>query len=330
MMTTKKVEVSYKTIFFILAVLLFLWVIYLIRDIILLVYVGIMLTLALGPMVDKLEGWKIPRVLAVFLNYLVFFGLLVLAVGLLSGPLIQQSGLLVQQIVKLGNQASLGNWLSDLFRDPLKNVLPLSGDIFRFTQDVFGNLVQVFSVLVFSFYLLLERRKIPAYLEDFLGKAKAKKAEKVIRKIENEIGHWLWGEMLLMIIVGVLTYLALLLLRFPYALPLAFLAGLLEVLPNIGPVIAMIPAVIVGFTISPLMGLLAVAAFFLVQQLENNLIVPKIMQGATGLNPIITLLGLLIGFRLAGVVGAVFALPTVLIFKVLIKELALPRLKKVV
>jgi predicted PurR-regulated permease PerM len=327
-MMTKKVEISYKTITFTLAVLLLAWVFYLIRDIVLLVYVGMMLTLALGPTVDKLESWRIPRILAVLVNYFAFFGLLVLALSLLAGPLIQQSGLLIQQVVGLGERVGLGEWLSGLLNDPLKNILPLSGGIFRLTQDIFNNLVQVFSVFVFSFYLILDRKKIPGYLGNFLGKDRARKFGKVAKKIEGEIGHWLWGQVLLMVIVAALTYLALLLLRFPYALPLAFLAGLLEVLPNVGPIIAAIPAAVVGFTISPLMGLLAIAAFFLVQQIESNLITPKVMQGVTGLNPMVTILGLLIGFRLAGVVGAVFTLPTVLIIKVLVKELVLPRLKK--
>lgn len=325
----RKTEISHRTIFFTLAILLLFWVFYLIRDIVLLVYVGIMLMLALGPGVDKLESWRIPRVLAVLLNYLTFFGLLVLVLSLLAGPLIQQSGLLIQQVVKLGDQVGMGDWLSELLRDPLRNILPLSGNIFRFTQTIFNNLIQVFSVFVFSFYLILDRKKIPGYLNSFLGKKQAQKIEKVIRKIEKEIGHWLWGQVLLMVIVAILTYLALLLLRFPYALPLAFLAGLLEVLPNVGPAIAAIPAAIVGFTISPIMALLAVAAFFLVQQIESNLITPKVMQGVTGLNPIITLLGLLVGFRLAGVVGAIFTLPTVLIIKVLVEEIILPRLRRV-
>jgi len=325
----KKVEISYKTIVFTLVVLLLAWVFYLIRDIILLVYVGMMLTLALGPAVDRLESWRIPRLLAVLVNYLAFLGLLALVLSFLARPLVQQSGLLIQQVVGLGERVGIGEWLEDLLRDPLRNILPLSGDIFRLTQDIFNNLIQVFSVFVFSFYLILDRRKIPSYLSGFLGKARAQKVEKVAKRIEGEIGHWLWGQVLLMVIVAALTYLALLLLRFPYALPLAFLAGLLEVFPNVGPIIAAIPAVVVGFTISPLMSFLAVAAFFLVQQIESNLITPKVMQGATGLNPIVTILGLLIGFRLAGVIGAVFTLPTVLVLKVLAKELVLPRLKKV-
>ena len=324
----KKVEISHKTILFAVAVLGFLWLLYLVKDIVLLIYIGILLMLALGPGVNKLDKWGFPRSLAILLNYLVFFGLIFLALFLLAGPLLQQSRLLVQQIIKFGEQIGVGNWLSEIFRDPLKNILPLSGNIFRITQTIFNNLIQVFSVFVISFYLILDRKKLPGYLSSFLGNRKTKKIDKVIKEAEKEVGHWLWGQLLLMVIVGVLTYLVLLILRFPYALPLAFLAGLLEALPNIGPVMAAIPAMIIGFTISPLMGFLAAIVFFVIQQLESNLITPKVMQGVTGVNPIVTLLGLLIGFRLAGVTGAIFALPTVLIIKVLIEKAILPRIKR--
>ncbi len=325
----KKIEVSHKTIFFVLAVLFLLWFAYLISDIILLFYVGFLLMLALGPGVNKLEDLRVPRILAVLLNYLAFLGLLVLAIFLLAGPVVQQGGLLLQQIIKLAETAGAGDWLSTTVQDPFKNILPFSGNIFRITQTIFGNLVQVFSVLVISFYLILDRKKLPGRLEQFFGKKRSRKVEVIISRAEREVGRWLWGQLLLMLIIAILTYLVLLILRFPYALPLAFLAGLLEVLPNIGPVLAAIPAVIIGFTISPLMAVLVALAFFFIQQLQNSLIVPKIMQGMVGLNPIITLLGLLIGFRLAGVVGAVFALPTILIVKVIIEETVLPRIKSI-
>ncbi len=325
----RKVEVSHKTFFFILAVLFLLGFAYLIRDVILLFYVGLLLMLALGPGVNKLESWKVPRALAVLLNYLAFFGLVILALFLLAGPLLQQSGLLLQQIIKLVEKTGTGDWLSKALQDPLKNILPLSGNIFRITQTIFNNLVQVFLVLVISFYLILDRKKIPTRLEQFFGKQKIRRAELIIRKAEKAVGHWLWGQLLLMAIVAGLTYLALLLLRLPYALPLAFLAGLLEILPNIGPVLAAIPAIMIGFAINPLMGVLTALAFFIIQQLESGLITPKVMQGITGINPIITLLGLLVGFRLAGAVGAVFALPTILIIKVILKETVFPRIKSI-
>jgi len=109
-----------------------------------------------------------------------------------------------------------------------------------------------------------------------------------------------------------------------YALPLAIIAGLLEMVPNIGPTIASILAGLFGLTISPLIGLLAVLWGIIVQQLENNFIVPKIMKETVGINPLITILLIASGAKLGGIIGAVIAVPLYLtaetIFKTLTKK----------
>ena len=123
-----------------------------------------------------------------------------------------------------------------------------------------------------------------------------------------------------MSIIGVLIYIGLRLLGIPYALPLAIFAGILEAVPNIGPVISAIPGVVIALTISPVMGLAAAALYFLVQQLENSVVVPKVMQKATGVNPLITILSLAIGFQLAGPLGAILAVPIVIVVHVFATE----------
>jgi len=112
----------------------------------------------------------------------------------------------------------------------------------------------------------------------------------------------------------------LLFLGLEFAMPLAVLAGVFEIIPNIGPTLSMVPAVIVGLSISPVMGLTVVALYFLIQQLENNLIVPKVMQKSIGLNPLVTLVVLMVGFNLAGVVGMFLAIPIFLALYIIVKE----------
>ena len=112
-----------------------------------------------------------------------------------------------------------------------------------------------------------------------------------------------------MVIIGFMTYFSLIILGIPYALPLAVLAGILEIVPNLGPTIAAIPAIFMGLTVSPVVGLGALATSILIQQLENNLIVPKVMQSATGAQPLATILVLLMGLTLGGVMGAILAMP---------------------
>ena len=132
-----------------------------------------------------------------------------------------------------------------------------------------------------------------------------------------------------MVFVGTLNYIGFLLIGLPSAIPLAVIAGVLELIPNVGPTVAAIPAVIVGFSISPTHGFLAIGLAILVQQLENNIFVPKVMQKAIGLHPVVTIVVLSIGLKLGGPILAILALPVVLSFRVLFPHFHAPTQKEV-
>jgi predicted PurR-regulated permease PerM len=121
-----------------------------------------------------------------------------------------------------------------------------------------------------------------------------------------------------MVLIGFLVYLGLTLLHLEFALPLAILAGLLEIVPTIGPIVSAIPAVLVAISTSPVLALSVVALYFIIQQLENNLVVPLVMKRSVGLSPLVTILSVMIGARLAGVVGAILAIPAFLVIQSII------------
>jgi len=125
-----------------------------------------------------------------------------------------------------------------------------------------------------------------------------------------------------MIIIGLLTFIGLTLLGIDYALPLAIFAGFLEIIPSFGPFISAIPAVLVGLLISPLMALAVIALYFLIQQVENNFIVPQLMAKECGLNPLVTIIALIVGFKLGGVIGAILAVPVVLLIEIILTEIS--------
>jgi len=129
--------------------------------------------------------------------------------------------------------------------------------------------------------------------------------------VEDKLGAWLRGQIVLSLAIGVITWFVLTILGIPFALPLAILAGFLEIIPTIGPIIAAIPAVIVAFAISPFMGLVVMLAYVGIQVAENNILVPKIMQKAVGLNPVVILVAILIGANLMGIIGALLSIPLV-------------------
>ena len=161
------------------------------------------------------------------------------------------------------------------------------------------------------------REKLDDHLGFFFGEEKKHKAGKLIDLLETRLGGWARGELILMALVGVSTYVGLALLGIPFALPLALLAGLFEIIPYLGPIIAAVPAVLIGLSISPLMALATAALAFLIQQLENYIFVPKVMEKSVGVSPIITLIALAIGLRLAGIIGVVISVPVVITLQVL-------------
>jgi len=139
--------------------------------------------------------------------------------------------------------------------------------------------------------------------------------------LEHHLGGWIRAQLILMSLIGVLVYLGLTILGIEFALPLAILAGLLEIIPNFGPTMAAVPAILMGFAISPLTGIAVGALYFLIQQLENSLIVPQVMKRTVGFNPVVTIIALMIGFKLGGAFGAVLAIPFGLMIKAIIFEL---------
>jgi predicted PurR-regulated permease PerM len=168
----------------------------------------------------------------------------------------------------------------------------------------------------------LYRPQLEKYLATWIGDKNAEKTTKTIIKIEQQLGSWVRGELVLMAAVGILTYIGLVVLGIDTALPLAILAGLLEIVPNIGPTLSAIPAILIALTIHPLTAAATVALYFIVQFLENNLLVPKIMQKAVGVNPILSIVGLMIGVRIAGAAGALLAIPVTITIQAILPEIA--------
>jgi len=123
-----------------------------------------------------------------------------------------------------------------------------------------------------------------------------------------------------MLFVGILSYVGLLFLGIDYAVPLAFLAGILEIVPNIGPTLSAVPAILVALGSSPILALAVGALYFAIQQIENNFLVPKVMSKAVGLSPLVVIIALLVGLKLAGIAGAILAIPTVLLLEIIASD----------
>ncbi|MFH1971712.1 MAG: AI-2E family transporter [Patescibacteria group bacterium] len=317
----KKIEISHRTIIFTVVFLLSLWFLFFIKDIIFAIFISILLMSIFNPLVTRFTSWKIPRFIAVLITYILVLGVFGFSIAWIIPPLIEQTTNFVNNIPYFLNNLGWAEFInSNILNSFMSQIGALPSQAVKFGVSVFSNIVSILSVLVLSFYFLLYRSKLNDQLAFIFGEDRKAQVGKIIDEVEIKLGSWARGEIILMFFIGLLTYIGLLILGIPFALPLAIIAGILEIVPVLGPNIAAIPAIVIGLTISPLMALAVAALCFLVQQLENYLLVPKIMEKSVGVNPIVTLISLTIGYRMMGIVGIILSVPLFLTIKILLKE----------
>lgn len=288
-------------------------------DIIALIFTSVLIALAACPLVDWLEKNKIKRAISSLIILISFFSLFVVMVVSVATPLISQTEQFVQKLPALVQSVSPIKLDIDSFSSQISQV---PNQVYKIAINTFSGFITVFAVIIMSYYMIQEMHKLRNYFSYWFAE-KGERYYQIVEKLEVEIGHWIRGEIFLMLIVGILSFLGYTVIGLPFAVALGVIAGILELVPNVGPTVAAIPAVLVGFSISSTHGIGAVVVAILVQQLENNLIVPKIMQKTTGLNPIVTLLSIMIGFRFGGPLLAVLSLPIVLSARVILAHIRL-------
>lgn len=320
-MINKKIEVSYKTIVFTVFFILSLVLLWQVRNLIILLFISFVLMEALNPAIVRLEKFKIPRPLAILIIYLIILTVISFAIAGIVPILIEQTTGLVQTLPNtLENISIFGSNPVDL-SSQFKILENIPGGIAKTAISLVSNIFSGFIILFLTFYLLLEKKNFGKYSLEMFGENGKKKFITIVDNLENRLGSWVTAEFFLMTIIGLLSYIAYLILGLNYAVPLAIFAGILEAVPNIGPIVATAMASLVGFTISPLTGVLTIVAGIVVQQLENNIIVPRIMKQTVGFNPLITILLIAAGAKLGGVIGAILALPVYLTIETIVKVL---------
>src|SRR3990167_1457712 len=320
------IEISLKSVLLVIGTLLLLLIAWEIRGVLIALFVAYILMSGFAPLVDWLISKGIPRALYVAITYLLAIGFFAALLFLVIPPLVRE----IQGFVE--NLPIYINWLTVAFSNSnlpgitTDNIAQIvSSKLDTAISNLFGVALNAFSlfllfvaVAVFSFYLLLERDKIKSNLYLLFPHVAKEKVNTLAHKIEVKLGSWLRGELVLMLIIGVATYIGLTLLRVEFALPLAVIAGLLEIVPTLGPTLSAVPAVIIAFVQAPILAVGVLALYVLIQQLENNFIVPKLMEKAVGLSPLVIIFALLVGGSLFGVIGAALAVPAAAIIHVIL------------
>lgn len=316
-------------IIFALFLIFFGWFIYQIRNILLSLFLSYIIMAAVLPIVNFLQKKKVPRLLAVLIPYFAIIVLIfVLIITLVPFVLQQLRALLIGFPTYIQQAASLFGFTIDLkhsqnyLNGQLNN---LSSSAIQVSSTVFGGLLTTITIFIVSLYLILYNDSFKRHFSKLFHRDTQPKVLSTLSLVNEKLGAWLQGQITLSLSIGALTWFALLILGIPFALPLALLAGILEIVPTLGPILAAIPAVIVALTISPTMALVIAVTYILIQMLESQLLVPKIMQRAVGLNPIVVIIGVTIGANLMGMVGALIAIPFISFIIVIYKSIEAQR-----
>ncbi len=316
-----------------LAILLGFWALWVLRDLVLVIITAVILASSIEPAVKFLGKYRIHRIPAVLGVYVSLAGLLVGLFFAFVPPVVDELIDFSQKLPTVAQELNLnifsentsafkkgetfisqiaeGAPVQELFAT-LSKISSSSKGFAGAVGSVFGGLFSFVLIVVLSFYFAMQERGIENFLRIVVPSSREDYAIDLWERSKAKIGKWMQGQLLLGVLIFVLVYLGLTIFGIPYALLLALFAGILELIPVFGPIIAAIPAVALAFsTGGTTLALIIVVFYLLVQQFESNLIYPLVVRKIVGVPPILVILALIIGFQLAGFLGILISVPVV-------------------
>ncbi len=323
---------------------------YILRDLILVILTSVLLAAAISPAAKWFVKRKVPRVMGVLIVYFGFILSMVAAFYFLLIPLLQESFSFIRALPDYFG--TFESWLPHFEEGSVFENIPLFGDfagelsptkVIEGIQEslaglsqgfvstlfsLFGGVLNFVIIIVLSFYLSVQEDGVGKFLRLVTPTKNTDYVLDLWRRAEIKIGYWMQGQLVLAVIVAVLVFLCLTLLGIPHALLLAVLAGMFELIPVFGPILAAVPAIAIamveggnfmgpGITI----GLVVTGVYVIIQQFESQLIYPLVIRKVVGLSPIIVIIALIAGFQLAGFLGVILSVPIAAVLLEFLKDM---------
>ena len=322
---------------------LLLAVIWAARDALLLVYISAIVAMGFSPLVKMIEQPHsraakrgVPRWLAILVIYAAIIAVLGLIGLLVIPPLVAQAEALWAKLPMEINRLQAFLIAHRLMTRPvtLEEAVQNApngtssnavGTVLIAITTLIGGIFGIITVLILTFYLLVEAGAMFQYLARFLPPARRDVVATVAHQAVDKVSAWLRAQCILAGVMGTFSAIGLGLMGVPYFFVIALIAAIGETIPIIGPVIGGITAVAVAITVSPKLAVMVGAYFLVLHQLEANILVPKIMERSVGVSPVAVMIALLVGGALMGLVGAILAIPTAALLSVILEEIATER-----
>jgi predicted PurR-regulated permease PerM len=324
-------DITWKALIKLLVMALGIWAALALRDILFMIFVVFIFVASVNPTVKILQKYM-SRPIAVAL----FFTLLILVVTLLSYMIIpalvtqmnQLAHLLpdflerLKPLVATLQSAKYSTVIDSAIQNLGSGAQNVGNNFYTTLLSVFGGIATLVSGLVLSFYLLLEEKSAREFFHQILPADRYQAVYSTVRKISIQLGAWIRGQLTVMLAVAVLNALAYAIIGIPSPLALGVWSGIGEAIPYIGPVLGVIPGVVLAISTGSVIKLILVVAinYFVIQQIQNFYITPKVMSRVIGLSPVLIILAILVGITLFGVIGAIIALPVAAIISVVVGD----------
>ncbi|MDF1515951.1 MAG: AI-2E family transporter [Anaerolineae bacterium] len=334
-----------RMILWLVASFFILLVLFLARRVLGLYLIGIILAYILAPMVDKLQKWltdfglrirfkflqKNARGISIIISYLVLIGIIAGFVSLVfpvisneAKDLWERRDAIWAQIKRVADSAfeqyqllpdTIRNQLDEMLAninttlaDAIQRIIEQAFEVTGFAITFTASIVLGITIVPFwTYFLLRDFPELKASVNQMIPSAVRADLRSMLHMLDRTIGAYLRGQILLSVTIGVLQFVVMSLLGLEYALLLGVIAGVLEIVPNIGPTIAAIPAILLALTRSPLLALITAVACNMIQNVENSFIVPRVMGRSLGLHPVVLMVLLVVGTEIAGFPGLVLA-----------------------
>ncbi len=338
------VRVSARTVMLTLIVLAGVWLTLLLYRVFVLFFVAILLAVAISSAVDRLERWRIPRLVSILVMY-VLIVLLLVGMGFVLVPLVaQQVGLLRQQLPTLVRQPLLqgSQFIAERFPDlapslptgelaqqAAQYIATLAGDVggaaISFGRAMVGFIVNLVVVLVLAFFLISRRGVASSFICRVVPHRQQQRMIDVTNVIGRRLGRWVRAQIVIATFYAICFGFGLQVLGVPYAIALGVIGGILELVPYVGGFMATILTMIVAFTKEPSLALWVLALHLVVGNIEVHIIAPKVMGRAVETHPVIAILALFCGIELLGIIGALIAIPMAVVGQALVEEFWIKR-----
>ncbi len=347
MQETRTISITTGTIIKTLIIIGGAALLYFLRDIVLVVLTAVVIASAMEPAVRAFMRWKLPRIAAVIFLYVMVIGFITSMLYVFVPSILNDFTSFLASLpayLDLLNRIGAYNQYADLFGLPsatsisssdlitqLQSNLQLTGfmgNAFGTAASVFGGLFSLIMIVVLSFYFTMSETGVDDFLYVITPRRYRAYMLDLWDRSRRKIGLWMQGQLLLGLIMGILVYLGLTIIGMKYSIDLhplllAILAAFFELIPVFGPTLAAIPAVLIGFAGGGFaVGLLIIGLYVILQQFENHLIYPLVVTKVVGVPPLLVILGLIVGAKLAGFLGILLSVPVVATLQELVRDMS--------